>query len=86
MGEEIERELRQYVIDNLLYGENSDALSNNDSFLEKGLFDSMGIVTLVGYVQKKYKITVPHCEVIPENWDSVSRLAGYVRRKTKVHS
>jgi acyl carrier protein len=82
--EQIERELRQFVVDNFLFGEGEDQLSNDDSFLEKGLVDSMGILTLVAFVEKKYAIGVADEDLVPENWDSVRRIAGFVQSKTKV--
>ena len=82
--EQIERELRQFVIDNFLFGEGENQFSNEDSFLEKGLVDSMGILTLVNFVQEKYAIGVADEELVPENWDSVRRIAGFVNSKLSV--
>ena len=82
--EQIEREIRQFVIDNFLFGDGEAQLSNDDSFLEKGLVDSMGILTLVAFVQEKYAITVPDEDLVPENWDSVNRIAGFVHGKSGV--
>lgn len=81
---EIERELRSFVIDNFLFGQADEAFSNADSFLEKGLIDSMGILTLVEFVKDKYSIVVEDEELVPENWDSVERIAGFVQKKLGV--
>jgi len=82
--EQIEREVRQFVIDNILFGEGETQFSNDDSFLAKGLVDSMGILTLVAFVQEKYAITVADEDLVPENWDSVKRIAGFVQGKSSV--
>jgi len=82
--EQIEREVRQFVIDNFLFGEGEAQFSNDDSFLEKGLVDSMGILTLVAFVQDKYAVTVPDEDLVPENWDSVKRIARFVQGKSSV--
>jgi len=84
--EQIERELRQFVIDNFLFGEGESQFSNEDSFLEKGFVDSMGILTLVNFVQEKYAIGVADEELVPENWDSVHRIAGFVNSKLSVRN
>jgi acyl carrier protein len=81
MRGQIESDLRRFVIEQFLYGDDSRQFSNEDSFLGQGLIDSMGVISLITHVQEKYLIAVPNNEVIPENWDSVSRLAAYVRRK-----
>lgn len=78
---QIERELRAFVIDNFLFGQADESFSNTDSFLEKGLIDSMGIMTLVEFVRDKYSIAVEDEELIPENWDSVQRITRFVENK-----
>ncbi len=82
--DQVERELRQFVVENFLYGENEEEFSNDDSFLEKGLVDSMGILTLVSHVQEKYGISIADQELIPENWDTVRRIAEFVHSKLGV--
>ncbi len=77
----MERDIREFVINNFLFGESEDSLSNSDSFLEKGLIDSMGILTLVEFVRDEYKICIEEEELIPENWDSVERIARYIEKK-----
>ncbi len=77
----IEREIREFVIDNFLFGQSDQSFSDTDSFLEKGLIDSMGILTLVEFVRDKYLIAIEDEELIPENWDSVQRIARFVQSK-----
>jgi len=79
--EQIERDLRQFVIENFLYGDTGKHFANDDSFLEKGLIDSMSIVTLVAHIQQRYAVHLTNEELTPENLDSVCRLAGFVQGK-----
>ena len=80
--QDIERDLHQFVIDTFLFGSNDGGLSADDSFLEKGLVDSMGILALVSHVEERYGIRVDDTELIPENWDSVGRIAKFIASKT----
>jgi acyl carrier protein len=78
--QQLEKELRRFVIDSFLYGR-EDKFSNDDSFLELGLIDSTGMLELVGFLEKAHGIKVEDTDLIPENLDSISRLAQYVGRK-----
>ena len=78
---EIEHEIREFVVDNFLFGQSAESFSNSDSFLEKGLIDSVGILTLMEFVRDKYAIEMDEGELIPENWDSVGKIARFVRGK-----
>ena len=79
--QDIEQDVRQFVVDTFLFGTDDGDLSSDDSFLDKGLVDSMGILTLVTHVEEKYKIRVDDTELIPDNWDSVGRIAKFITSK-----
>jgi acyl carrier protein len=78
-----ETEVRQFIIDNFLFGENADDLKSEDSLLEKGLIDSTGILELVGFVEKTYRIKVADEEIVPANLDSICKIATFIRQKTE---
>ncbi|HEX2972423.1 MAG TPA: acyl carrier protein [Tepidisphaeraceae bacterium] len=77
----IELSIRQFITDNFLYRDPGASLADNESLLEKGLIDSTGILELVMFVEKTFSIQVADAEVIPENLDSIARIAAYIRRK-----
>jgi acyl carrier protein len=51
--------------------------------LREGIIDSLGVVELVEFVQTTFGIKVEQQEVRPDNFDSVEKLAAFVRRKQK---
>jgi acyl carrier protein len=78
---QIKNDIRQFVIDTFLFGNDDAKLSNDDSFIEQGLIDSMGILNLVSFVETKYAIEVADTDLVPEIWDSVNRIANFVAAK-----
>ena len=74
--------VRTFVIDNFLFGQGRE-FSDSDSFLEHGLIDSMGILTLLEFVSEHFDIRVADDEIVPENWDSLDRIATFVNSKRK---
>jgi acyl carrier protein len=83
---QIEQELREFVIDTFLFGGEDAKLSNDDSFIEMGVIDSMGILNLVSFVESKYGVEVANADLVPEIWDSVSRIARFVTSKESITS
>jgi acyl carrier protein len=77
----IEQQLRQFVIDNFLFGQEGDGLANGDSFLDHGIVDSMGVLELVGFLEEKYGITVEDQELIPDNLDSIDKVIRFLENK-----
>ncbi len=74
-------EIRKFIIDNFMMGMNPEELSDSDSLLDKGIIDSTGVLELVGFLEENYKIQVEDEELVPENLDSVNKLANFVQEK-----
>jgi len=79
--QQLEQEVRQFIVDNFVFENSNGSFSNEDSFLETGLVDSMSIMTLVEFVKEKYAISIEDEELVPDHWDSVSRIASFVQSR-----
>jgi len=77
----IERNVRDFIISNFLFGVDDGSLKREDSFLQKGVIDSSGVVELVGFLEQSYKIKVNDHELTSMNLDSIQNVAAYVGRK-----
>jgi acyl carrier protein len=79
---DLQQDMRKFVIDNFLYGEDDSKLSNDDSLMEQGLIDSTGALELVTFLEGKYSIKIEDNELDPENLDSINKLVRFIHRKT----
>jgi acyl carrier protein len=79
-----EPELRQFIIENFLFGKEDAPLASGDSLLELGIIDSTGVLELVSFLEQKYGFTIHDEELVPENLDSIDRLVQFVRRKAEI--
>lgn len=73
--------LRAFVLDNFLYGRPAGELDNDASFLETGIMDSTGIMELIAFLEEEFHVAVHDNELVPENLDSVNRVAAMLARK-----
>ena len=78
---QIEKDIRDFIATNLLYSTDGFAYTDDASFLQEGIVDSLGVVELVAFVQKQFGVTAAQNDVTPENFDSVAKLAAFVRSK-----
>jgi acyl carrier protein len=79
---EIGQEVRNFLINNVLFGR-ADALQDDASLLGQVL-DSTAVVELVIFLQERFGITVEDEEVaVPDNFDSVKNIVGYVEKKLR---
>lgn len=73
--------IRNFVLDTFLFTDDDSALENDDSFLEKGIIDSTGVLELVAFIEEEFDVVVDDEELVPENLDSVNRVATFLQRK-----
>jgi acyl carrier protein len=77
----IESQIKNYIARNLIFSSNGFNYSDNASFLEEGIVDSQGVMELLLFVEDTFGISVDDQEITPDNFDSISRLAHFIRSK-----
>ena len=83
---DLQQDIRQFVIDNFLFSEDTGTLANDDSLMEQGINDSTGALELVTFLEGKYRIKIEDNELDPENLDSINKLVSFINRKTQSSS
>lgn len=73
--------LRNFILENYLFTDDASALADADSFLEKGILDSTGIMEVIFFIEEQFGIKVDDEEMIPDNLDSVDHLTAFVELK-----
>jgi len=76
----IEEKIRDYIAKNLLFSSDGFKYDDDASFLEEGIVDSQGVMELVLFVEETFGVKVEDRDIIPDHFDSVSKLAAFVRR------
>lgn len=75
------KELRQYIVDQLLLGQTDIEFSDDDSFIDHGIVDSAGVLELVAFLEQRYGVKVDGSELTPANLDSISSIVRFVEGK-----
>ena len=80
---ELESQIRRFIVDNFLFGEEDNKLTSDDSLLERGIIDSTGVLELVAFVERQYGFKIEDKELVPANLDSITNLVRFIDRKTQ---
>lgn len=80
---DLTQEIRQFIINNCLFGEDDGSLTNDDSFMEQGIVDSTGVLELVAFIEGKFGFKIKNDELVPDNLDSINKLIRFIDRKTQ---
>lgn len=84
-GPALKTQVRQYVLDNFLMGAEELPLGDDESFMGQQVLDSFGVVELVSFIEKTFRIKVEDAEMVPENLDSVNGVVRYLQAKLDGH-
>lgn len=80
--EQLERELRDFVVETFLLGRDEAMPDRTASLVAACVVDGTGVMELVAFLERRYGIHVLTDEIVPENLDSLERIATFVRLKT----
>jgi len=76
-----EKKVRDYVLENYLFTDDQSKLANGDSFLEKGIIDSTGVLEVIAFLEQEFSIRIEDDEMVPENLDSVNNIVSFIAAK-----
>jgi acyl carrier protein len=77
----IKTSVRAFIVENFLFGQADEGLTDDVSFLGVGIIDSTGILELVTFIEERYEIQIEDDEMLPENLDSLDNVSAFVLRK-----
>src|SRR5438046_2885944 len=78
--------IRRFIARDILFVESELPCGDDDSFIENGIGDSTGVLELQVCIEETFGFEGQIEDLIPEDVDSVSRLARYVAAKTESRS
>ena len=76
----IKEKVREYVRDNAAVSEGIE-LNDEALIFEEGLFDSMGFMALISFLDEEFDIQPEDNELIVENFESINAIVNYLSEK-----
>ena len=73
--------IRQHIAQDILFNKKGYPYPDDASFLENGIIDSMNVMELIMFVEEEFGVEVADEEIVPDNFDSVGKIAAYIRYK-----
>lgn len=77
---ELKEQVRAFLTSNF-YVADPAALRDDASLLDSGIVDSTGMLEVIFFIEETFGIKVDYSEMVPDNLDSIERIASFVSRK-----
>jgi acyl carrier protein len=71
--------IRSFISENFFV----EGYADDASFLREGILDSLGMLELVGFLEREFQLRVTEEELVPENLDSLDNASAFVERKRR---
>ena len=78
---EIEKEIKDYILEEFLPGENPANLTVSTPLLSTRVLDSLAILKLVAFLEDQFNITIEAYETSEDYMDSIADIARLVQSK-----
>lgn len=79
---DVKERVRGFVVGELMHENNQGAVGDDDSLLERGILDSLGLVKLLTFLEHEYRIVLPDEEVIPDHFETINAIVALVKQRT----
>lgn len=73
--------ITKFVNEQFLKGNKAITLTDDSSFIDEGIIDSLGVLELVSFIEESFGFRVEDEEMVPDNLDSINKIVAYVSLK-----
>lgn len=77
--EKIKEKVSSYIIETSFV--DKEKIKENTLIFQEGIFDSMGFVMLLGFLEESFGVKPEDNDLIEENFESINAIANYVIQK-----
>jgi len=74
--------LKRFIINEIAAELSLKDLDENQSLLEAGILDSLGIMKLVAFIEAKFLLKIEDDELSPENFETLSDISKMISKKS----
>lgn len=79
MTSSIEDKLIKFICSNFMV--EPDEFNLEDSLVEQGVIDSIGLVEIAAFMKREYDIDLPEEDMTRENFGSVKKMVAFIERR-----
>lgn len=76
---QIKEIVKRYIVETSYTSE--EEINNETLIFTTGIMDSMGFISIIGFVEEKFSVSPDDNELIEANFESIDAIANFVFRK-----
>lgn len=76
---QIQEKIKQFIIETSYT--NEDSVNNDTLIFAQGIMDSMGFISIIGFIEETFSVVANDDELIESNFESINAIADFILRK-----
>jgi len=76
---QIKEQIKQFILKTSYVS--ADQVQNDTLIFAQGIMDSMGFISIIGFIEEDFAITTADNELLEANFESIDAIANFVSRK-----
>lgn len=81
---EFKEKIKNFILKELCQDRNTKSLADDEQLIEKGIIDSMSILTLLAYLDENFGILLTEEELNPKNFATLQSICDMVAKKMQM--
>jgi acyl carrier protein len=79
----VAQQIRDFIRREFLFGREDVALSDEQPLIQDGVVDSVGVLQLVGFLERQFDVSIQPDDLVLKNFASISAMADLVSGKAR---
>jgi len=75
------RTIKQFIARDLLSNADPESIDDRDPLIESGIIDSLGIMSLIAFIEKEFGVRISSNELMPETFENAAAIAAMIDDK-----
>ena len=76
---DINKSIRMFIQEE--FGVKENNLKSEESLFDSGILDSLGMITLIAFIENKFKVVINPSEVTLDNFNTINKIAALINKK-----
>ena len=76
---QIQEQIKQFILKTSYIS--ADQVNNDTLIFAQGIMDSMGFISIIGFIEDNFSITTADNELLEANFESINAISNFVFRK-----
>jgi acyl carrier protein len=73
--------VKQFIVSEIMNNKGLTEIEDDLSLIDEGIIDSLGILSLLTFIEKTYSLKISEADLVPENFETIIAISELIRSR-----